>query len=90
MRTILSLVGLALCSGFLSSEAVSGEELGRRPNFLLIMVDDLGYGDLSSYGAADLETPQIDRLMDRGMRMSAFYANCPVCSPTRASLLSGC
>jgi len=61
-----------------------------RPNVLLILVDDLGYGDLSSYGATDLETPHVDRLVQRGMRMPRFYANCPVCSPTRASLLSGC
>lgn len=59
------------------------------PNVLLILVDDLGYGDLSSYGAEDLSTPHVDRLMGRGMRFSAFYANCPVCSPTRAALLSG-
>ena len=57
---------------------------------LLILVDDLGYGDLSSYGAKELDTPHVDRLMGRGMRFSQFYANCPVCSPTRAALLSGC
>ncbi len=62
----------------------------RSPNVLLILVDDLGYGDLSSYGATDLDTPHIDRLVARGMRFSKFYANCPVCSPTRAALLSGC
>ena len=65
------------------------EKTPRRPNVLLILVDDLGYGDLSSYGAKDLETPNVDRLVGRGMRFSAFYANCTVCSPTRASLLSG-
>jgi len=55
----------------------------------MIMVDDLGYGDLSSYGATDLRTPHIDRLVAAGMRFDNFYANCPVCSPTRASLLTG-
>lgn len=59
------------------------------PNVLLILVDDLGYGDLSGYGATDLQTPHLDRLARRGMRFSQFYANCPVCSPTRAALLSG-
>jgi arylsulfatase A-like enzyme len=53
------------------------------------MVDDLGYGDLSSYGAKDLKTPNIDRLIASGMRFDNFYVNCPVCSPTRASLLTG-
>jgi arylsulfatase A-like enzyme len=60
-----------------------------KPNILMILVDDLGYGDLSSYGAADLKTPHIDKLIAAGMRFDNFYANCPVCSPTRASLLSG-
>ncbi len=59
------------------------------PNFLVILVDDLGYGDLSSYGAPDMKTPHIDRLVADGMRFSNAYANCPVCSPTRAALLTG-
>ena len=60
-----------------------------KPNIVVILVDDLGYGDLSSYGARDLQTPNIDRLIAAGMRFDNFYANCPVCSPTRASLLTG-
>ena len=65
-------------------------EAAGKPNILMILVDDLGYGDLSSYGATDLKTPNIDNLMAAGMRFDNFYANCPVCSPTRAALLSGC
>ena len=61
----------------------------RRPNIVMILVDDLGYGDLSSYGAKDMETPNLDSLIAAGMRFDNFYANCPVCSPTRASLLTG-
>lgn len=60
------------------------------PNVVLILADDLGYGDLSSYGAQDLRTPNIDALMSAGVRFDRFYANSPVCSPTRAALLSGC
>jgi len=60
-----------------------------KPNLLVILVDDLGYGDLSSYGAPDMKTPHIDRLVAEGMRFSSAYANCPVCSPTRAALLTG-
>ncbi len=60
-----------------------------KPNILVIMVDDLGYGDLSSYGAPDLQSPHIDALFDEGMRFDSFYANCPVCSPTRASFITG-
>ena len=62
----------------------------QRPNILLILADDLGYGDLSSYNAPDLKTPNIDALVAAGMRIDNFYANCPVCSPTRAALLTGC
>lgn len=61
----------------------------RKPNIVVILVDDLGYGDLSSYGAKDLKTPHIDNLVAKGIRFDNFYANCPVCSPTRASLLTG-
>lgn len=55
----------------------------------MILADDLGYGDLSSYGAKDLQSPNIDQLVSSGIRFDNFYANCPVCSPTRASLLTG-
>ncbi|MGY8768935.1 MAG: sulfatase-like hydrolase/transferase [Pirellulales bacterium] len=68
--------------------AVRAEE-SRRPNIMVILVDDLGYGDLSSYGAKDLKSPHVDQLMADGFRFNNFYANCPVCSPTRASLLTG-
>ena len=60
-----------------------------RPNIVLILVDDLGYGDLTCFGATDLRTPHLDELMSRGMRFDQFYANCTVCSPTRASLMTG-
>lgn len=60
-----------------------------RPNVLLILVDDLGYGDLSCYGAKDARTPNLDRLFAAGVRVDPFYANCPVCSPTRASVMTG-
>ena len=60
-----------------------------RPNVLLIFVDDLGYGDLGAFGAQDLKSPNIDGLIAEGLRFDNFYANCPVCSPTRAALLSG-
>lgn len=62
----------------------------RPPNILVILADDLGYGDLSCYGAADIHTPHIDALAREGMRFTRFYANSPVCSPTRAALLTGC
>jgi arylsulfatase A-like enzyme len=60
-----------------------------RPNVVLIVTDDLGYGDLSSYGAPDAKTPNLDRLAREGVRLTDFYANGPVCSPTRAGLITG-
>ncbi|MCD6392455.1 MAG: sulfatase-like hydrolase/transferase [Planctomycetes bacterium] len=68
--------------------AVAGAR-GKKPNIVMILVDDLGYGDLSSYGAKDLKSPNIDGLVAAGLRIDNFYANCPVCSPTRAALLTG-
>jgi len=61
-----------------------------KPNILVILVDDLGYGDLSCQGGTDIKTPNIDKLFEAGMKFKNFYANCTVCSPTRASLLTGC
>jgi arylsulfatase A-like enzyme len=60
-----------------------------RPNVVLIMTDDVGYGDLGSYGAPDVKTPNIDRLARSGVRFTDFYANGSTCTPTRAGLISG-
>ena len=59
-----------------------------RPNVLLVVADDLGYGDLGCYGG-DIPTPNLDRLADDGGRLTDWHANGPICSPTRASLLTG-
>ncbi|HEY8521551.1 MAG TPA: sulfatase-like hydrolase/transferase [Gammaproteobacteria bacterium] len=56
---------------------------------MLIITDDMGWGDLSSYGATDIRTPNLDRLASQGIRLTDFYANGPTCSPTRAGLISG-
>lgn len=60
-----------------------------KPNILIIFTDDQGYHDVSYYGTKDIRTPHIDALSNAGMRMDYFYANSPVCAPTRASLMSG-
>ncbi|MCA9228447.1 MAG: sulfatase-like hydrolase/transferase, partial [Planctomycetales bacterium] len=87
------MVVAVLATGWLVADvSVAGESDGdaaRRPNVVVILVDDLGFGDLGCQGAEDLRTPHVDRLMSQGLRFNNFYANCPVCSPTRASLLTG-
>lgn len=61
----------------------------RRPNIILILADDLGYGDPSCYSGQHLNTPNIDALADGGLKFTDFHANAPVCSPTRAALMTG-
>jgi arylsulfatase A-like enzyme len=56
---------------------------------VLILTDDMGYADLGSFGASDVRTPHVDSLARDGVRMTDFYANAPVCTPTRAGLISG-
>src|SRR6185437_9602273 len=74
---------------FMCSAAIGAPVGGSRPNIIVILADDLGYGDLACYGAKDMRTPHIDALVGRGMRFNYFYANSTVCSPSRAALLSG-
>lgn len=59
------------------------------PNFIVFLTDDQGYGDLSCMGATDFRTPNLDRLAGSGARFTDWYSNSPVCSPSRASLLTG-
>ena len=61
-----------------------------KPNILLILADDLGYGDLSCQDATDLKTPNIDRIFNQGIKFNNCYANSTVSSPSRAALLTGC
>lgn len=86
MRTSMLLVatGLALIPALVQAQGVAP-----RPNVVLIIADDLGYGDLGSYGAPDIKTPHLDRLAREGVRLTDFYANAPVCTPTRAALITG-
>jgi len=77
--SMLSFIAL-VCSTTLAAE---------RPNFLVILCDDLGYGDLACYGHPTIKTPNLDRLAKQGWRFTDCYAAAPVCSPSRAGLLTG-
>ncbi len=61
-----------------------------RPNVIIIFIDDQGYYDLGCYGATEVKTPRIDRLAKEGIRFTDYYAAAPICSPSRAGLLTGC
>jgi len=76
-----SLILAALVSAGFSAET--------RPNIVFILIDDFGYADSGPYGAKDIRTPHIDRLAREGVRFTDFYANAPVCSPTRAGFITG-
>jgi arylsulfatase A-like enzyme len=60
-----------------------------QPNIVVIIADDLGFGDVSCFGAKDIRTPNLDKLAEDGVRFANWYANSPVCSPSRASVLTG-
>ncbi len=68
---------------------VPPDDPGALPNLILIMADDLGYGDLSGYGARAIRTPHVDRVAAEGTRLTNAYATAPLCSPSRAGLLTG-
>lgn len=82
-------IGLIWADRPLWAADTSGGQRSNRPNVLLIIVDDLGAADLSCLGSTDMRTPHLDDLFARSLRLQRFYANCPVCSPTRASVLTG-
>ncbi len=77
-----------VASLILPSTLVAAEN--RPPNVILIVADDLGYGDLGCYGAKKIRTPQLDQLAANGTRFTNFYVSQPVCTASRASLLTGC
>ncbi len=79
---------LAAWCGLFAGTAQAAEST-QRPNVIVIMSDDQGSIDAGCYGAADLATPAIDKLAVRGVRFTQFYAAAPVCSPSRAGLLTG-
>lgn len=79
--TLIALLA-ATSTGFAQSSA-------RRPNIVLVLIDDYGWADTGCYGSTYYRTPHLDRLAARGMRFTDAYAAAPVCSPTRAALMTG-
>jgi arylsulfatase A-like enzyme len=83
MRALVPCWLLVLLAGAAAGNAPA------RPNVVLILADDLGYADLGCYGCKDIRTPHLDRLAKQGTRLTQFYSNGPVCTPTRAALMTG-
>jgi arylsulfatase A-like enzyme len=86
-RTLVCIVLLGLAAG----NATAGEKVAgnRKPNIVFILADDLGWRDLSNEGSTYYRSPQIDRIAREGMKFTRGYATCQVCSPSRASILTG-
>jgi len=86
-KLLLTVVGMALMSSAVDAQRVAPAKA--RPNVVLILMDDMGYGDIGSYGVKDAKTPNLDRLAREGVRLTDAYANGANCSPTRAGLITG-
>ncbi len=81
--------GVALGNALGVTRLLGAERAVRKPNFVILFCDDLGYGDLSCYGHPTIRTPNLDRMAAEGQRWTDFYAGASVCTPSRAALLTG-
>jgi arylsulfatase A-like enzyme len=93
-RQLRMLAAIAVCAcalSWASLPAARGQSnpAAAPPNIVLVLVDDVGYGDIGSFGAPDARTPNIDRLAREGVKLTDFYANGANCSPTRTGFISG-
>ncbi|WPI25740.1 sulfatase family protein [Klebsiella oxytoca] len=84
---VAGLIGLALCAGSAMHSVYAAD--AKHPNLVIILADDLGYGDLGAYGHQIVKTPNIDKLAQEGVKFTDYYAPAPLCSPSRAGLLTG-
>ncbi len=84
------LIILSLLSALLASCTQTQKQNSDKPNVVIVFIDDEGYGDVGSYGATGFETPNLDQMASKGMRFTNFYSAQPVCSASRAGLMTGC
>jgi len=88
-RNFLKMMGLGAASLVMPKRLFADEGSAGKPNFVFILIDDMGFKDIGCNGSSFYETPNIDKLAADGMRFTDAYAACPVCSPTRASIMTG-
>ncbi|MBN2316513.1 MAG: sulfatase-like hydrolase/transferase [Sedimentisphaerales bacterium] len=88
-RNFLKTLSLGTLSLVCPKSLARSSNRERKPNFVLIVADDLGYGDIGCYGNKNNKTPHLDAMAAEGMKFTDFHSNGPMCSPTRASLLTG-
>ena len=84
------LFAFSLVTGWMGAATLRASSSDRKPNVVFIFVDDQGYYDLGCYGATEVNTPRIDAMAREGTRFTDYYAAAPICSPSRAGLLTGC
>ena len=89
LLTFALLVFAAMSCSNSAAEVSNKNTVPSKPNIVYILVDDMGYGDLSCFGQSTLSTPNIDRLAEKGMMFTRHYSGSTVCGPSRASLLTG-
>ena len=80
---------LATVGGFSLQPALAQPAMPAKPNFVVILIDDMGYGDIGPFGSRLNATPNLDRMAEEGMKLTSFYG-APVCTPSRAQILTGC
>lgn len=88
IRAFALAVCVAICSQSVELDQLRADSIDH-PNLVLILADDLGYGDVGFHGSTEVRTPNLDRLASEGLMMTQVRANCTVCSPTRAAILTG-
>src|SRR5688572_31444642 len=89
MRSLIRIIFLTCSLGLVTPSLTSAAPTTRPPNIVIIFADDLGYADLGCYGSPTIRTPHLDAMAREGLRFTDFYSAAPVCSPSRAALLTG-
>eukprot|EP01136_Pigoraptor_vietnamica_P006618 Opistho-1_new@39747 len=86
-RWMAAMIIFSIC--FTPQKSVAQKKQLKKPNVVIILTDDMGYGEISCYNSQQISTPNIDRIAKEGIRFTDFYVPTPYCAPSRASLLTG-